>query len=45
VADVALADPDRLESFGLTPKATAIIRRAVDMLRRDGWREPRKDLL
>lgn len=31
VADVALADPDQLESYRLTPKATAIIRRAVEM--------------
>jgi ADP-ribose pyrophosphatase YjhB (NUDIX family) len=45
VADVVLVDPDRLEPFGLTPKATAIIQKAVEMLRRDGWPEPRKDLL
>ncbi|HSL21903.1 MAG TPA: NUDIX domain-containing protein [Vicinamibacterales bacterium] len=45
VADVVLADPERLEQFGLTPKATAIIRKAAEMLRREGWPEPRKELL
>jgi len=33
VADVALADPDRLDDYRLTPKAAAIIRRAVEMER------------
>jgi ADP-ribose pyrophosphatase YjhB (NUDIX family) len=45
VADVVLADPERLESFGLTPKASAIVAKGVEMLRRDGWPEPRKELL
>jgi ADP-ribose pyrophosphatase YjhB (NUDIX family) len=45
VADVVLADPGRLEQFGLTPKATAIILKAAEMLRRDGWPEPSKELL
>jgi ADP-ribose pyrophosphatase YjhB (NUDIX family) len=45
VADVVLADPQRLEPFGLTPKASAIILKGVEMLRRDGWPEPRKELL
>ena len=44
VADVALAEPGRLEPFGLTPKATAIIHKAAEMFRR-GWPEPRKELL
>jgi ADP-ribose pyrophosphatase YjhB (NUDIX family) len=45
VADVVLVDPDRLEPYGLTPKATAIIQKAVEMLRRDGWTEPNNELL
>jgi 8-oxo-dGTP diphosphatase len=32
VDDVTLADPADLERFGLTPKATAIIRRALEMV-------------
>ena len=45
VADVVLADPSGLEPFGLTPKAASIIRKAVEMFDRDGWPEPRKELL
>jgi ADP-ribose pyrophosphatase YjhB (NUDIX family) len=45
VADVVLAHPARLEPFGLTPKAASIIRKAVEMFERDGWPEPRKELL
>lgn len=44
VADVVLADPDNLGPFGLTPKATSIILRAVEMAGRD-WPDPRKELL
>ncbi|MBI2222706.1 MAG: NUDIX hydrolase [Acidobacteria bacterium] len=45
VAAAVLVEPDQLEAFGLTPKAAAIIKRGVEMLRRDGWPEPRKELL
>ncbi len=45
VADAILVDPDQLEPYGLTPKATSIIRKGIDMLRREGWPEPRKELL
>ena len=44
VADVVLADPDDVGPFGLTPKATSIIRTAVEMASR-GWPDPRKELL
>ena len=45
VADAILVDPASLEPFGLTPKAASIIRKAMDMLRRDGWPEAKKELL
>ncbi len=45
VADAVLADPDRLEPFGLTPKATSIIRKGVDLLRREGVFEAKRELL
>ena len=34
VADVVLADPDQLDEYRLTPKAAAIIQRALDMQKR-----------
>jgi len=45
VADAVLVDPERLEPFGLTPKATSIIRKAVEMLRRDGGFEAKREVL
>lgn len=45
VADVVLADPSGLEPYGLTPKAASIIRKAAEMLERDGWPAPRTELL
>ncbi len=45
VADVALADPNALDASGLTPKATSIIRKAVDMARAQPWPAREKELL
>ncbi len=45
VADAVVVDPDGLDPYGLTPKAASIIRKGVEMLRRDGWPEARKELL
>ena len=45
VADVALVDPDALGAYGLTPKATSIIRKAVDMARAQPWPAREKELL
>lgn len=45
VADAVRVDPDRLEPYGLTPKAASIIRKGIDMLRREGWPEAKKELL
>jgi len=35
VADVTLADPDRLEPFGMTDKAVEVIRKAVSLCSRE----------
>jgi ADP-ribose pyrophosphatase YjhB (NUDIX family) len=45
VADVTLAHPDALVQYGVTPKATAIIRRAAEVMRREPWPEPPEPLL
>jgi 8-oxo-dGTP diphosphatase len=45
VADAILVDPDRLEPYGLTPKATSIIQKGIDMVRRGEPSEPREELL
>lgn len=34
VADAILVDPDHLEPYGLTPKATSIVRKAMEMVAR-----------
>jgi ADP-ribose pyrophosphatase YjhB (NUDIX family)/ketosteroid isomerase-like protein len=33
VGDAILVDPDQLEPYGLTPKATSIVHKAIDMIR------------
>jgi ADP-ribose pyrophosphatase YjhB (NUDIX family) len=45
VADAVLADPDHLEPFGLTPKASSIIRKAIEMVRRGDWSGRGEELL
>ncbi|MGE5816034.1 MAG: NUDIX domain-containing protein, partial [Acidobacteriota bacterium] len=34
VADAILVDPEDLDQYGLTPKATSIVRKAMQMVRR-----------
>jgi 8-oxo-dGTP diphosphatase len=45
VADAILVDPDRLGPYGLTPKATSIVRKAMEMIRRGEWSSERGELL
>jgi ADP-ribose pyrophosphatase YjhB (NUDIX family) len=45
VADAVLADPDHLEPYGLTPKATSIIHKAVEMVRSGAVVEKGDELL
>lgn len=45
VSDAVLADPDHLEPYGLTPKATSIIRKAMEMIERGDVEASREDVL
>jgi 8-oxo-dGTP diphosphatase len=45
VADAVLAEPDRLEPFGLTPKAASIVRKGMEMVRREDGFQSREELL
>lgn len=45
VADVALAHPDALDVYGITPKTTSIVRKGAELVRQGVWPEPPQPLL